>query len=114
ASSSGCFTERDEDGDPIDALVYPRRNAALRWRKGVTVVAPHCVIADALTKVVRLAPRRALKILAQFGAQAVIADRRGVRVSSGDPAQPSRLDLSQHLTDALPKRACHHFHSEGL
>ena len=114
ASSSGCFTERDEEGDPIDALVDPRRNAASRWRKGVTVVAPHCVIADALTKVVRLAPRRALKIVAQFGAQAVIVDRRGVRMSNGDPTQPSRLDLSRYLTaDVLPPDS-HHFDDQGF
>jgi thiamine biosynthesis lipoprotein len=79
ASSSGCFTKHEENDAAADALIDPRRNAALKWKKGVTVVASRCVIADALTKVVRLAPRRAAKILTDFGAQAVVIDRRGVR-----------------------------------
>ena len=79
ASSSGCFTERREDGASTDPLVDPRRNTTMRWQQSVTVVAPRCLIADALTKVVRLAPRRAAKILPQFGAQAIIIDGRGVR-----------------------------------
>jgi thiamine biosynthesis lipoprotein ApbE len=45
----------------------------------VTVIASRGIIADALTKVVRLAPRRAKKILSHFGAQALVIDRRGVR-----------------------------------
>jgi FAD:protein FMN transferase len=83
ASSSGCFTEHQGNGAAADALIDPRRNAALQWKKGVTVVASRCVIADALTKVVRLAPRRAAKILTHFGARAVIIDRRGVRCFVG-------------------------------
>jgi thiamine biosynthesis lipoprotein len=79
ASSSGCFTERPEDGDSADPLVDPRRNTTVRWQQSVTVVAPRCLIADGLTKVVRLAPRRAAKILPQFGAQAIVIDRRGAR-----------------------------------
>jgi len=80
ASSSGCFTERrDDDGGVADPLIDPRRNTPMRWQQSITVVAPHCLVADALTKVVRLAPRRAAKILPQFGAQAIIIDRRGVR-----------------------------------
>lgn len=81
ASSSGCFTERRRNGAATDPLIDLRRNSALRWKQGVTVLASRCLIADALTKVVRLAPRRALKILAQFGARAVVIDRRGVRYS---------------------------------
>jgi len=79
ASSSGCFTKHEENDAAADALIDPRRNAALKWKKGITVVAPRCVVADALTKVVRLAPWRAAKLLTQFGAQAVVIDRRGVR-----------------------------------
>jgi FAD:protein FMN transferase len=81
ASSSGCFTERREDGDSTDPLVDPRRNTTMRWQQSVTVVAPRCLIADALTKVVRLAPQRAAKILLRFGAQAVVIDRQGIRCS---------------------------------
>jgi FAD:protein FMN transferase len=82
ASSSGCFTEHGENATATDPLIDPRRAAALRWNLGVTVLASRCLIADALTKVVRLAPRLAPKILAQFDAQAVVMDRRGVRCSA--------------------------------
>jgi FAD:protein FMN transferase len=79
ASSSGYFSERRASGD-ADALVEPRRNLCVNWRRGVTVIASRCIIADALTKVVRLAPRRAKTILSHFGAQALVVDRRGVRI----------------------------------
>jgi thiamine biosynthesis lipoprotein len=79
ASSSGCYNDRHENGVAVEPLVELRRNACLKWKRGVTVIAPRCIIADALTKVVRLAQRRAAKILTCFGAQAVVVDRRGVR-----------------------------------
>jgi FAD:protein FMN transferase len=76
ASSSGCFTERSEESDP---LVDPRRKTALHWRQSITVIAPQCVIADALTKIVRIAPRHAARILPELDAEAIVIDRRGVR-----------------------------------
>ena len=82
ASSSGVFTGQRKNGVAINPLVDPRRQSCLKWRQGITVIAPRCVIADALTKVVRLAPRRAPRILAEFHAQAVVIDRRGVRYSA--------------------------------
>ena len=99
ASSSGCFTERREDGASTDPLVEPRRNTTMRWQQSVTVVAPRCLIADALTKVVRLAPRRAAKILPQFGAQAIIIDGRGVRCIA-PPARRRSLGNPPRVTPA--------------
>ncbi|MGE5220637.1 MAG: FAD:protein FMN transferase [Chloroflexota bacterium] len=86
ASSSGFFTAQRHN----DALVEPRRGACVKWRQGVTVIAMRCMIADALTKIVRLVPRRAPQILEQFNALALVVDRRGVRCSvqlrsSSDP-----------------------------
>jgi FAD:protein FMN transferase len=78
ASSSGVFSA--QRNDRADALIDPRRHVRATWRQGITVIAPSCMIADALTKVVRLVPRRATKILSHFGAQAVVIDRRGIRV----------------------------------
>ena len=75
ATSSGFFTAQRH----IDALVEPRGGTCLKWRQGITVIAARCMIADALTKVVRLAPRRTPAILAQLNAQALVIDRRGVR-----------------------------------
>jgi thiamine biosynthesis lipoprotein len=80
ASSSGCFNEPGHDYRVRDPLVDPRRNRRLNWQFGVTVFAPRCVIADALTKVVRLAIRRAPRILSRFGASALIIERGGLRV----------------------------------
>ncbi|HEY7216767.1 MAG TPA: FAD:protein FMN transferase [Candidatus Binatia bacterium] len=78
ASSSGFFSAQSFQ----DALVEPKRGRCVKWRQGVTVIAPRCMIADALTKVVRLAPRRAPTILSQFDAQALTVDRRGIRCSA--------------------------------
>jgi thiamine biosynthesis lipoprotein len=77
ASSSGCFTERSERSDHSDPLVDPRRNAAIRWQQSITVIAPQCVIADALTKIVRIAPRQAARVLPELDAEAIVIDRRG-------------------------------------
>jgi FAD:protein FMN transferase len=84
ASSSGCFSGRRQDGAAADPLVEPRRNHRRNWRVGVTVLASRCITADALTKVVRLAPRTAPTILSQLGARALIINRRGVHISQGD------------------------------
>jgi len=80
ASSSGCFANAGENGAAAEPLIDPRRNASIKWQRGITVIASRCVIADALTKVVRLAPRRAPRILFRFSARAVIVDRRGARL----------------------------------
>lgn len=84
ASSSGCFANAGENGAAAaEPLIDPRRNASIKWQRGITVIASRCVIADALTKVVRLAPRRASRILFRFSARAVIVDRRGARLLNG-------------------------------
>lgn len=100
ATSSGFFTAQRDN----DALFDPRRGTCVRWRQGITVIAASCMIADALTKVVRLAPRRALKILAKFNAQALISDRRGVRCS----AQPKSINVTAcggTLRSSMPPQA---------
>jgi thiamine biosynthesis lipoprotein len=79
ASSSGCFTERSKTSDCPDPLVDPRRKTAIRWQQSVTVMAPRCVIADALTKIMRIEPRRAARILPELDAEAIVIDRRGAR-----------------------------------
>jgi len=80
ASSSGCFNKGDDGRAAANPLFEPRRKRRVSWGRGITIIASHCIIADALTKVVRLAPRRAPRVLSQFGAQALIIDRRGIRV----------------------------------
>lgn len=84
ASSSGCFSDRGRGCRINDPLVDPRRNRRVNWRFGVTVIASRCIVADALTKVVRLTARRAQSILFELGARALIIDRRGVRIFYAD------------------------------
>jgi FAD:protein FMN transferase len=56
------------------ALVDPRTRALRPYGTGVTVVAPTCVLADALTKIVALDAARAPSILRRFGAEAFRLD----------------------------------------
>ena len=93
ASSSGCFAKRSDNSDRPDPLVDPRSKTALSWQQSVTVIAPQCVIADALTKIVRIAPRQAAKILPEFDAEAIVIDRRGARrlVGAVGAAQSDRV-----------------------
>jgi len=53
------------------ALHDPRGGRLRRYPGSITVVAPSCATADALTKVVALAPARAPRILARWGAHAL-------------------------------------------
>jgi thiamine biosynthesis lipoprotein len=54
-----------------DQLVDPARRECVPWGRSITVVARDCMSADALTKVVRLAPDLAPRALGYFGAEAV-------------------------------------------
>lgn len=63
----------------VDALVDPPRGECIPWRGSITVLAQDCRSADALTKVVRVAPHLAPRVLAHFNAQAVILDSQGMR-----------------------------------
>jgi len=78
ASSSGFYTERTQASRIADPLVHPARRRCTRWRKGITVLAPDCITADALTKALRLAPQRAPMLLDRFAAQAFAIDARGM------------------------------------
>ena len=103
ASSSGVYFLHDKN----DALVEPRRDRCVKWRQGITVIAPRCMLADALTKIVRLAPRRAPGILVQLKAQALVIDRRGVRWSApvksrNDPACGGAFRIINPTGSALP------------
>jgi len=70
ATSSPCFTERGWHGQRVSRLVNPQQAAAITGPVSVTVRAPECWLADALTKVVLNAPRRAEKLLARYEAEA--------------------------------------------
>lgn len=79
ATSGGYFSAKEVDGCQIDPLVDPRQRSCTSWGASVSVVARDGMTADALTKVVRLAPNSAPDILERFGAQAIVINREGAR-----------------------------------
>lgn len=78
ATSSGYFAGVERDGRQIDPLVDPGRQACAVWEDSISVVAADCMTADALTKVVRLAQRRAPEMLDRFNAQAVVVSAQAI------------------------------------
>lgn len=79
ATSSGYFSAGSSNDDAINPLVDPRRRVCTTWNESVSVLAQACMTADALTKIVRLAPEAAPDLLARFEAQAVVIDGQGMR-----------------------------------
>ncbi|MBS0388396.1 MAG: FAD:protein FMN transferase, partial [Proteobacteria bacterium] len=78
ATSAGYYRGLQIDGERIDALVDPAREACVAWERSISVLAADCMTADALTKVVRLAPQSAPGVLQCLNAQAVVIDRQGL------------------------------------
>jgi FAD:protein FMN transferase len=74
ATSAACFSSVDADGEQIEPLVDRQRHIGGARRGSATVVAAECMTADALTKVVRLAPHLAPKVLERFDARAIVID----------------------------------------
>jgi FAD:protein FMN transferase len=98
ASSSGVYGPRAKN----DALVQPRHGRCVKWRQGITVIAPRCILADALTKIVRLSPRRTPVILAQLNAQALVIDRHGIRYSGQQRISRLGFDCGAAFTSSVP------------
>lgn len=96
ATSADSFIERESPGERVGALVDPRRNDCIPFRCSVSVVAETCMMADALTKVVALAPEHAPEMLEDFRAahgsavRAIIWDEQGIRACGRQAAL--RLD----------------------
>ncbi len=82
ATSSGSSC-RNQDQLGLDPLVDADRHICIRWGQSVSVIAPNCMTADALTKVVRLCPQGAKQILEYFGAEAVITGLQGALKYAG-------------------------------
>jgi|SoiMethySBSTD1v2_1073268.scaffolds.fasta_scaffold205120_2 FAD:protein FMN transferase len=120
ASSSGCFNDHADVYQVSDPLVDPRRNRRLNWRFSVTVIAPRCIVADALTKVVRLAIRRAPRILSRFRAWALIIDRGGLQIlhPEGNKGMTGMLKAADRVMTAENLIQFHtslrHFHERAI
>jgi FAD:protein FMN transferase len=80
ATSAAYFSSVDSDGGYLEPLV-DRKRRILGARPGsATVVAAQCMTADALTKVVRLAPHLATKVLDSFDARAIVINGTRQRI----------------------------------
>ncbi|HUK21556.1 MAG TPA: FAD:protein FMN transferase [Gemmatimonadales bacterium] len=88
ATSAGYFSRRVVAGRQVDALVDPHRAACVRWGRSISVVAADCMTADALTKIVRLAPERCPGLLERLGAQAIVIGRSRVGVCGRSWLEP--------------------------
>jgi thiamine biosynthesis lipoprotein len=72
ATSASYFSARTWRGQEVSALVDGRTGAALTAPRSVTVRAPRCALADALTKVVLATGDARHPALAVHGAHALI------------------------------------------
>ena len=70
ATSSPCFTKKDLNGRRVSHLVNPANEQPVLDNISVSVRAPKCWLADALTKVVLNAPEKAGRLLQKFEAEA--------------------------------------------
>jgi thiamine biosynthesis lipoprotein len=87
ATSADYF--RDHGG----ALFDPRSGRVRPFDGSISVVAPTCALADALTKVVALMPARAAPLLARCGAQAFRIDANSRECATTCHASTSRVRL---------------------
>ncbi len=88
ATSADYFSARRVRGHWVSPLIHPGTRAACPRGRSVTVLAPDCLTADALTKVVHADPGRALAVLARFSARALMLQEGGVcRAYAFDDAQ---------------------------
>ena len=79
ATSAGYPGGRRAGSPVVEPIVDPESGDCVTWNASISVVASHCMAADALTKVVRLAPAALPALLEHYDAQAVLADGLGVR-----------------------------------
>jgi thiamine biosynthesis lipoprotein len=82
ASSGGQFDPLGSAETAASAVIDARTGEPARACAGVTVRAPDCIVADALTKVVMVAGEAAADLLADFGASAMLVlPDGGIRTS---------------------------------
>jgi len=77
ATSGGYFAGVQDGRHQVDPLVDPHLNTCIAWDKSVSVIAPDCMTADALTKIVRLARADVRELLERMNAQAIVIGEEG-------------------------------------
>jgi thiamine biosynthesis lipoprotein len=84
ATSAAYFSQRRHARRKVTPLIHPHTHRASESTRSVTVLAPDCLHADALTKIVHADPARATPLLQRYQARAVIveqdADDRACRI----------------------------------
>jgi thiamine biosynthesis lipoprotein len=84
ATSAGYFCNARAGSTMVAPIVDPAHRRCVVWNASISVVASRCMTADALTKVVRLAPAALPALLDHYDAQTVIVDAKGARFSGRD------------------------------
>lgn len=82
ATSAGYFSKMRVPDSESDPLVDPKVQSCVRWEQSVSVIAPSCMVADALTKVVRLLPQGAKPIMDMFDARAIVIGRQNAKTAT--------------------------------
>lgn len=72
ATSAAYFSQRRRGQHLTTPMIHPHTGASCNHNHSVTVLAPTCVHADALTKIVQADPARATSVLARYQARAYI------------------------------------------
>lgn len=94
ATSASYYSRREQAGQAVSALIDPRSGAAWFGGDSISVIAPRCLQADALTKVVLFAePALAARVLERYSAQALVlplADDPLAAYAGGPYVQPDR------------------------
>lgn len=74
ATSATYYSRRLQAGREISALVDPRTRTPLQSRRSYSVIAPHCAVADALTKVLALSGDPELPCFTHYDAHPLIIE----------------------------------------
>lgn len=80
ATSAPYFSRREIAGKTVSPLADPRSGQLLPDFDSITVIAPRCVDADALTKIVLFLGQDAEPLLRRYGAYSLRLDREGALV----------------------------------
>lgn len=87
ATSAGYYQTRRYGDQRAGPLRHPKTRASLCLDDSITVIAPNCMLADALTKVVAADLAGAPARLGAFGAQALHLDLQGTALQVGITAR---------------------------
>ena len=75
ATSAAYFTQRRQAQRRVTPLIHPHTHSASDSQRSITVLAPDCMHADALTKIVHADPARSTPVLERYQARALIVEQ---------------------------------------